>query len=621
MAKYVLLECNRLRGKSTYNNLNEDEDKFKSNWTNLISTEGIIVNAGDTISLEQIIINSKGASDEVIEFSGLEGESGFIDNKIRLEYSFYINHGGSNTARLPFLKHSTYRGNGTTLSPNQVLPNSDSKEPKNNGTIRDNSEFLNVVSRRSLGEIFLPPTQGTGFNVTEFYDELNKSYCGGSMVTRARTQQTGSSGTGNINGGYEANKVYDTTNETGGVGQFGTGLKIRVDSVTTDGNVYGIVESWSIASLGRDYGLTGTFTVSLDIDPPRLEPFPTGGGTAGSKHILQFFTYTNANIFSQSGLRGFDGSRFTFLNFGYTGLCNKGEAESSGTISINNDYDTIKEDASKRTKILDLEVQEGFLTPDNLGTLITDQLHEPSYINKISNDRAEFLDYNTLKFSHKDLLGNVVNEAKPVIVSTPTYQPQVCNFSSHGIPNTTASFSGARRQWYNNVAYRNPERVEALKDIFYNFDYTGNDDAIGNDIMSGTANSGTGQNKGDFGHLDTGDIGCRVGLLNTFASDGQGDQFVILKKHGLVITNMLWTTNNIQRIAKGFRKAEKYCGDTSLTIDTDSDNFKNNLLVNLDLAMYDDELSSQFPLNHFLKDADGNPIYYQNQRKKFNNRK
>jgi len=620
MAKYLLLECNRLRGKATYNNLNEDQDKFKSNWTNVISTEGLIINAGDTISLEQIIINSKGASDEVIEFSGDENESGFVDNKLRLEYSFYINHAGSNTARLPFLKHSTYRGNGSTLAPNQVLPNSDPKEPKNNGTIRDNTEFLNMVSRRSLGEIFLPPTIGSGFNNTEFYDELNKSYCGGSMITRARTEQTGSSGTGNINGGYEANVVYDTTVETGGVGQFGTGMRIRVDSVTTDGNVYGIVESWSIASMGRNYGLTGAFTLSLDIDPVRLQPVPATGGTTGSKHILKFFTYTNSNIFSQSGLSGFDGSRFTFLNFGYTGLCNKGEAESSATISVNNDYDTIEEEASKRTKTLDLEVQEGFLTPDNLGTLITDQLHEPSYINKISNDRAEFLDYNTLKFSHRDLLGNVVNQAKPVIVSTPTYQPQVCNFSAHGIPNTTATYCGVRRQWYNNVAYKHPERVEALKDIFYNFSYVRNDDSFGADIMSGTNSSRTGLNKGDFGNLNTGDIGCRVGLLNTFASEGTGDQFIILKKHGLVITNMLWTTDNIQRISKGFRKAEKYCGDTSLIIDTDSDNFKNNLLVNLDLGMYDDEFSSQFPLNYFLKDANGNPIYYANQRKKFNNK-
>ena len=619
MAKYLLLECNRLRGKATYNNLNEDQDKFKSNWTNVISTEGIVVNAGDTISLEQIIINSKGASDEVIEFSGDENESGFIDNKIRLEYSFYINHGGSNTARLPFLKHSTYRGNGTTLTPHQVLPNDDPTEPKNNGDIRDNTEFLNVVSRRSLGEIFLPPTINSGFNHTEFYDEINKSYCGGSMITRARTEQTGSSGTGNINGGYEANVVYDTTNETGGVGQYGTGMKIRVDSVTTDGNVYGIVESWSIASLGRGYGLTGLFTVSLDIDPARLLPVPTAGGTSGSKHIIKFFTYSNSNIFSQSGLRGFDGSRFTFLNFGYTGLCNKQEAVTSGTTSIDNDYDTINDEASKRTKTLDLEVKEGFLTPDNLGTLITDQLHEPSYINKISNDRAEFLDYNTLKFSHKDLFGNVVNEAKPVIVSTPTYQPQVCNFAPHGIPNTTATYCGVRRQWYNNVAYKHPERVEALKDIFYNFEYSGNDDAFGNDIMTGTANSGTGANKGDFGHLDTGDIGIRVALLNDFDTDGTG-AYCLLKKHGLVITNMLWTTSNIQRIAKGFRKVEKYCGDTSLKIDTDSDNFKNNLLVNLDIGMYDDELSSQFPLNHFLKDANGNPIYYSHQRKMFCNK-
>lgn len=623
MAKYLLLECNRLRGKSAYNNLNEDQDKFKSNWTNVVSTEGIVVNAGDTINLEQIIINSKGASDEVIEFSGDENESGFVDNKIRLEYSFYINHGGSNTARLPFLKHRIYRGNGSLLNIEQVLENDDPKEPKNNGVIKDNTKYIEMVSRRTLGEVFLPPNlESNVYDSSIFYDEINKSYCGGSMVTRARTEQIGSSGSGNINGGYKANTIYNTTIVTGN-NNLGTGMRIRVDSVTTDGNVYGIVESWSIASLGRGYGLTGSFTVSLSTDAtngdaPNLDPVPATGGTTGALHVIKFFTYSNANIFSQSGLRGFDGSRFTFLKFGYTGLTFDDENFSAPTPDL--DFNNLSSIASKRTKTLDLEVQEGFLTPDNLGTLITDQLHEPSYINKVSNDRAEFLDYNTLKFSHRDLLGNIVDEAKPVIVSTPTYQPQVVNFASRGIPNTTASFSGIRRQWYNNVAYKHPERIEALKDIFYNFFFVDDDDGFGNDIMSGTAGSGTGRNKGDFANMDTGDIGCRVGLLNTFASEGAGNQFVVLKKHGLVITNMLWTTKNIKRIAEGFRKVEKYCGDTSLNIDTDSDNFKNNLLVNLDIGVYDDELSSQFPLNHFSKDGSGNPIYYTDQRMKFNNK-
>jgi hypothetical protein len=618
MAKYILLECNRLRGKSAYNNLNEDQDKFKSNWTNVVSTEGIVVNAGDTINLEQIILNSKGASDEVIEFSGDENESGFVDNKIRLEYSFYINHGGSNTARLPFLFHKTYRGNGSTLTPSQVLPGLNPLNPKNNDVVKSNATFLDITSRRCLGEIFLPPTIGTGFDVTEFYTEINKSYCGGSMITRARTNNIGSSGSGNFNGGYVANLLYHAE------GGSGTGMIIRVDSVTTDGNVYGIVESWSIASLGRGYGETGQFRVTLRrlvnndtlVD---IGSIPAGTGSDGSLHTIDFFTYTNANIFSQSGLNGFDGKRFTFLKKGYTGLCNHEEAIASVTASINNDYQTIIPEASKRTKTIDLEVKEGFLTPDNLGTLITDQLHEPTYINRISNDKADFLDYNTLKFSHRDVFNNTNNIANPVIVSTPTYQPQSVNFSPRGIPDTTASYCGVRRQWYNNVAYKHPERVEALKDIFYNFDYITNDDAFGNDIMSGTVGSATGANKGDFGNLNSGDIGCRVALLNDFDTDGSGT-YVLLKKHGLVITNMLWTDSNIQRIAKGFKKVEKYCGDTSLNIDTDSDNFKNNLLVNLDIGMYDDELSNQFPLNHFSNDGSGNPIYYPNQRRMFCNK-
>ena len=614
MAKYLLLECNRLRGKSTYNNLNEDQDKFKSNWTNLISTEGIIVNAGDTISLEQIIINSKGASDEVIEFSGDENESGFIDNKIRLEYSFYINHAGSNTARLPFLKHKTYRGRGILNNPYMVQDSDLTSNPKNNGPIRDDTHFIDMISKRSLGEIFLPPQNINGvikFDSTTFDDNLNKSYCGGSMVTRARTTHTGSGGSGNINGGYKSNTIYNTLPTSGNAG---TGMRIRVDSVTTDGNVYGIVESWSIASMGRDYG-NGSFSVELTttIDGQVPKVTPSAGGTEGQLHEILFFTYTNPSIFSQSGLRKFDGTRFTFLKKGYTGLCSKIEAITLGGTSNDNDYNLIEQIAGKRTKFLDLQVKEGFLTPDNLGTLITDQLHEPTLINRISNDRADFLDYNTLKFSHKDLLGNTIDDANPVIVSTPTYQPQAVNFSARGIPDTTSSFSGVRKQWYNNVAYKNPERVEALKDIFYNFTYLTDDNAFGNDIMSGTAGSNTGANKGDFGNLDTGDIGCRVGLLNNFS--GNGGQFVVLKKHGLVLTNMLWTSGNIERISEGFKKVEKYCGDNSLLIDTESDNFKNNLLINLDIGMYDDEFSTQFPLVNF-----GNDAPYTSQRKKFNNK-
>ena len=618
MAKYILLECNRLRGKSVYNNLNEDEDKFKSNWTNLISSQGIVINAGDTINLEQIIINSKGASDEVIEFSGDENESGFIDNKVRLEYSFYINHGGTNTARLPFLFHKTYRGRGELINPFTLPLDTTTPVPKNNGGIADNTLFLEMVSRRSLGEIFLPPQNIGGtikYDSTTFDTNLNKSYCGGSMVTRGRTLTTGSGGSGNINGGYKAGEIYNTTLVSGG-GASGLGMRIKIESVTTDGNVYGIVESWSIVSLGRGYGGTGKFTVSLSTDSSGQVPIitPSAGGTTGELHVLEFFTYTNRNIFAQSGLQKFDGSRFTFLKKGYTGLSNFQEAQTTG-ITNDNDYNLINPDASKRTKTLDLEVKEGFLTPDNLGTLITDQLHEPSYINKISNDKADFLDYNTLKFSHRDLLGNLVDEAKPVIVSTPTYQPQVCNFAPRGIPDTTSSFCGVRKQWYNNVAYLNPERVEGLKDIFYNFNYTGDDDTIGNDIMSGTTGSGTGQNKGDFANLDTGDIGCRVAILNDFDTDGSGT-YCLLKKHGLVITNMLWTTANIERISKGFRKVEKYCGDTSQKIDTDSDDFQNNLLVNLDIGVYDDELSAQFPLVNFGVHAE-----YPNQRKMFCNKR
>ena len=78
MAKYILLECNRLRGNNTYKNLSEAEDNFKNKWINLVSPSGIVINTGDTLSVEEIIVNSRGASDSVMEINGTENENGFL---------------------------------------------------------------------------------------------------------------------------------------------------------------------------------------------------------------------------------------------------------------------------------------------------------------------------------------------------------------------------------------------------------------------------------------------------------------------------------------------------------------------------------------------------------------
>lgn len=616
MEKYILLECNRLRGKQTFNNLEDETDKYKNNWTNIVSTSGIVVNAGDTINLEQVILNSKGASDDVIEFLGEENEEGFVDNKCNLEYSFYINHCGQNTARMPFIYHKTYRGNGTILNPDRLgTGDSATYDFKNaNPKTGTDANLKTMLSRRSLGETFFPvpidsTTNAREWNINDTYPEMNNYYMSASMVLRLKTIQTGG-GTADLpNSGYIAGALYNTQYTNGDSGT-GFGLIIRVESVTTSGNVGGIVNSWSVYNIGRNFDNAGT-------SAPRLALFQTTGAEAvvGTQHILQMFQYPTAETYSQSGLQGFGGNRFSFLNAGYSGLANENEG-----ISLNDpnstDTSTIISVCDKRKKKINLNVDEGFMTPDNLGAILTDQLHEPSLVNSTNDDKADYLDYKTLNFFHRTPTGQFSNVSKPVIVSTPTYQPQSVNMCYDGIPNTTATLISARRGFYQQLAYKNSERYSGLKNCFWNFNYLTNDFSVDNDITSGTIDSGTIPSIGDFSNLQTGDLGCRACILNSFPEVGDTD-LAGLKKYGLVMTNLRWTKSNIDRLKTNFKKAEYYLGDLTKNIDTSSDDYKQSLAVNLDLGMYDDELSAQFPLTKDPNKGDGSTFV--GQRRQFAN--
>ena len=51
MTDYVMLECNRLRGRQSYNPFNEKTDEYKNRWVNNVSSYGITINKGDIIIL------------------------------------------------------------------------------------------------------------------------------------------------------------------------------------------------------------------------------------------------------------------------------------------------------------------------------------------------------------------------------------------------------------------------------------------------------------------------------------------------------------------------------------------------------------------------------------------
>lgn len=596
MAKYILLECNRLRGKQTFNNLSDESDKYKNNWTNIVSTTGIVVNAGDTISLEQIILNSKGASDDVIEFLGEENEEGFLDNKCDLEYSFYINHSGQNTARMPFINHKVYRGGGTIINPN-YLGTGDSyywefnNAPANQSYSLDNMK--SQLSRRSLGETYFPkpnrPSDNTKeWNTDSSYDIINDYYMNGSMITRMKTIQTGGGQSGVADSGYVAGGLYNVRYKSGSSG-LGTGMIIRIEGVTTSGEIGGIVTSWSMYNVGRNYDKSGS-------SAPNLELFSDshGNNVVGTLHTFTLYCFTEAETYSSSGLRGFDGSRFSFINSGYSGMASEIEGEALNTNLI--DTATIIDTADKRKKKINLNIDEGFMTPDNLGAILTDQLHEPSPINGVNDENADYLDYKTLQFLHRTPNGNFSSVSKPIIVATPTYQPQPCNMIQQGIPNTRATLIGARRGFYQHIAYKYADRFIGLKNAFWNFNFVDSDFSRDVDITTGAIDSQTlDSTRGDFGNLRTGDLGVRVCLLNQLEEDGNSDT-AFLEKYGLIMTNMRWTKSNIERLKTGLKKAEYYLGDTTKEIDVSSDDYKQSLAVNIDLGLYDDEESSQFPL-------------------------
>jgi hypothetical protein len=581
-----------------YNNLNEEQDRFKNSWTNVVSSTGIVVNAGDTIEIDQIIVNSKGATDDVIELTGVETEEGFVDNQVSLEYSYYINHNGSNTARMPFINHKIYRGQNTILTPYQQ---NDAKGIPTNGGVEGRVAIKRILSRRSLGEMFFPPKAESGvFDPLTYYDGIQNTYCAANMLLRLSTTQTGGGLANTPASGFRVGDICSTL-KVGGAGT-GTGLLIKIESITTSGEITGIVDSWSVYNMGSGYD--NDINNGFQLTPQRLGRV-WDNATDGTQHVLSLNSYPDLDTFAQSGLENFDGKRFYLLGQGYTGQANAGELIGGGTPSTDAlDIDNLVEEAKKRTQKLKIDIEAGFMTPDNLGAIITDQLHEPTLVDKTTNSSAEFFDYPNFQFFHQnpDDTNDLQQNGNPVIITTPTYTPQTCNFYPEGIPPhetqlgvkipTKGSFASARRIFYNNIAFEKVNRYIGLKDIFYNFLYFVSDAKHENDIFSGVAGSDTEADIGDFGNIKTGSFGSRVVIMNTLGEDGTSEN-ALLNKGGLVLTNMLWTSANLDRIQKGFRLAEEYLGDLSLNVDATSDNFKNNLCVNLDLGLYDDELSAQ----------------------------
>jgi len=610
MSKYILLECNRIRSK---NNLLLDDfkDEFKNTWINQVSSSGIVINAGDTIQVEESIVNSRGASDEVIEFRGVKNESGFLDNKIKLSYSFYINDTGMNTAKLPLIKHRTYRGNGrdgnnnTTLTP-QIEDDIDDSD-KNNGPIKayTGDIYLENYSKRSIGETFFYPFDASNTADKDYGPSLyagmqESSMQAGNYLLRLVENQKGGSTSGAISEGYIAGKIYNTHISGMNPIPSGTGLQIKVISTTSTGEIYGIIDKFEITNIGSGYD-----TVVINAGGGVIELLNPTDGTAfqgtKQKYILKAHP---SDSFKESFRNGFDGSRYFLSDLQFSGFC--ASTEFQGASSVSYDINNYDETYTKRTRDITLEISPGFSTPDNVADILTDQLHNPNKISN-SNNTAPYINYEKFDMSHVDVGNDLLDEFSPVIIDTPTYTPTVCNASLSGNKNGDQnSFTQIRQRFYSTVAWKDPERIDALN--FFNTGYHKTPRfSIDMDIMTGrtTTNNYTGvggnNNLGDFPNTECGEFGNHVVLLNTFKNTDHGANGNLpgssnkaeLVKHGLIMTNLKYTKRNIEALAASFKKAEKYIGDQSVIADSTSEDYRRKLGLFLDIGMYDDEFSQQ----------------------------
>lgn len=591
MSKYILMECNRDRAidKSFDSNLT---DQYRNKWSNQVSNSGIVINAGDVLSIEETIINTKGADSDVMEFRGEPNENNIIDNRAVLEASYYICHNGRNTATMPMIHHKTYRGQGTLITP-FVIDNDDSNRVQGEGIYKVYSQesYLQMISKRSLGETWVAG-RGGGNGGQAYTAQLENPFFSPEVIPqtnrvfRMTTTQRGgglgaTAGASNANSGFIEGDSYTTTSSGNG-----SGMIIRVDSTITIGSVPNIIETFTITDFGEMFVAVANDIITI--------PCPTIGGVKqGTDHI---FTITSAldQVYQSADIRRFDGAKYYPLNVGFTGLVSRDDTlidNGTAPFDDSNEYDVRNLDNSptKRSNNIELEIPKGFSTPSAVGNILTDQLSRPEKLSAVYN-RGDFLDLENFDFFHDDNISGFTNTGKPNIIASKVFQPHSANFFNNGkgVPKQ-ASFAGRRSAFYQSIAWKEPERFTSLIPAFRQFKVMREPYIAGNEIQTASGSYVGLNTYGDFGRAGTGEFGCHPTLLtNPLVVGG----FIDITRGTPIVSNILYTKTNIEKIAK-MKGAEKYMGDLGLPVDTTSANYRNNLCVNLDVGYYDDERSTQ----------------------------
>ncbi len=584
MSKYILLECNRINGKTNYNLIDDDQDEFKNSWVNNISSYGIVINPGDIIQCESAAINTVGASDSTIEFIGKENDNGFVDNLTGINFSYYVNDTGINNIKLPLVNTLTYCSRTQTCFVG--------------GNLNDISE---VLKNRGLGDPFLdtysqitPPTPGASYlndaampqtNLVNFYD-LSKV-------------------PSDIGTGYRISGVYSGIPKTSG--RPGADMQIKVINTIAEGSKEGIPSEIQIISYGNyEYS---------DNEEIILNAAADGGSNPTTPQTIILRFRLNDNFKTKMNV-GPTGNRLFPASKGFTGpnhIKYEGIPDNTGANNKALNTNKINPNFEKRTKLINFELPVGLNTPDNVAGILTNQMHKPTRFNK--NTKSPFFNYNKNIINSKDINDNPI-QVIPPLIETPTYTPMPVNGSCEVEiveNNIFNDFQGCRQLYYGIVAYAFPERI-ALN--VFNTAYYGLD----NDDKTNAINTGNNQvsDMGDFGNQKIGDLGLKGCYMDNIGkTSGESSCLKTNSTTGpLILTNMYYTEKNIKNIANAFRKAEKYVGLQTEQYNNKDPNFLNNLAVPVDLHRYVDQLSQGFPLtpSNNLSEFSGE---IPNQRKRF----
>ena len=562
VSKYTLLECNRLRA-----GINENDDTYKNKWSNNINSSGIVVKKGDVITLESAAINTIGSTTQTMEFSGDVNENGFIDNKVSMDFSYYVNNSGKNLIPLPLRNHKTFLTYGT--NPNEdFLLNRGLGEPEFIGVPESTAPYLSSTGKPYFGLLprcelsnFSDSLTGSGFLVNEIY--IAKPL---------------------LNRNDPANPGFDPGSDFG--------YRIRILDVVSEGTVSGIPSKIEVTSVGNFYksplhegplipanyrynnDLKQRLRITAPVNPNRPNPL-TEQDIEATLVEPAFYTRQPSNP---------DGKRYYYSNKDYTGCC---QINIPGT-AVTGFQPTL----NKRITSVNLETPIGLSTPETIGTVLTEQLTQPTRLNG-NFEQSEFLSGNGLEIEIGDDITNTT--LIPNIVDTPLYKAMPCN-TCNARKTDSGNLSGIyddRKTYFSNVVYSNPDRLIGLQ-YSRQFIHGINNDLGVNEIHSGINEI---SNRGDFNGYNgiTGQRIGNIGLNQCLLMDLPSTNNIVVEEKGVwIVTNTFFTKDTVAKIAKGFKRAEKYYGDSSNLINNDiytTEQLK-DLGVALDLGLYDDEESN-----------------------------